>query len=102
MKTSDPLPDIQKEIDKRGISITSAGVSRLRYPLKLKSGDSITQVDGLFELSVPVAKETRGVNMSRFLEFLADWSAQPMDQSVLAIAMSVIAARLESEGAFYS
>jgi GTP cyclohydrolase IB len=68
-----PLADIQKSADERGIDIDYVGVCDLRYPIiVLDRGNGKQQVAATFSLSVSLPRHFKGTHMSRFIEVLVD------------------------------
>lgn len=68
VKTTAPLPDIQKTKDKRGIAIDEVGVSNIRYPLTfpLRDGGAFNTVAKVsMRVSLPATE--KGTHMSRFM-----------------------------------
>jgi GTP cyclohydrolase I len=71
--TSNPLADIQKSADERGIDIDYVGVCDLRYPIiVLDRANGEQQVAATFSLSVGLPRHFKGTHMSRFIEVLVD------------------------------
>lgn len=96
---SDALPDVQKESDGRKVRISSAGVCNLHYPLSFSNQGKVSTVDTTCSLATPLSPSCRGVNMSRFLEFLKDWSKEAIEDFHFEEVLRNIETRLESEGA---
>jgi len=71
--STDPLADIQKSADERGIDIDHVGVCDLRYPITvLDRANGEQQVAATFSLSVSLPRHFKGTHMSRFIEVLVD------------------------------
>lgn len=64
------LPDIQDEVDARGIALDSVGVSGVRTPLRIVDGDLDAAGVGSADFVVTLASERRGTHMSRMVEIL--------------------------------
>tara|TARA_B100001057_G_scaffold61379_2_gene54730 strand:+ start:676 stop:1494 length:819 start_codon:yes stop_codon:yes gene_type:complete len=69
--------DPQSGKDTRGIPLEQVGISRVRYPVMITGWDKKTktqkEVEGLFDLTVSLAAENRGIHMSRLIESLHHW-----------------------------
>lgn len=65
------LPDIQDEVDQRGIALDAVGVSGLRTPIRVLDGEIDSTGVGTAEFVVSLAPERRGTHMSRMVEMLA-------------------------------
>jgi GTP cyclohydrolase I len=76
-----PRADPQSSPDTRGIALEQVGISRVRYPVVIAGWetDSAVQqrVEGVFDLTVSLAAESRGIHMSRLIETLHEWR-QPL------------------------
>jgi GTP cyclohydrolase I len=62
------LPDIQGEVDLRGIEIDEVGVSGLRYPLTFDDGDLAQSGIADIEMMVALPADRRGTHMSRMVQ----------------------------------
>jgi GTP cyclohydrolase IB len=71
--STNPLADIQKSADERGIDIDHVGICDLRYPVTvLDRANGQQQVAATFSLSVSLPRQFKGTHMSRFIEVLVD------------------------------
>lgn len=93
-----PLPDTQSLRDRRGLSVTRAGVRGLRLP------STITDADGSrrhsvaeFDLGVRVAASQRGTHMSRLVECAHELAPQ-VQTADLEASLTVMLKRLEARG----
>ena len=72
MKT---LPDVQAEIDRRGITINRVGVSGIAFPLSVKQrGGGSQTVHAIFDMYGSLFHTIKGTNMSRPAQILQSWS----------------------------
>ncbi len=65
------LPDIQDELDSRGIELDAVGVSGVRTPIRVTDGEVDAGGVGSAEFVVSLAADRRGTHMSRMVETLA-------------------------------
>jgi GTP cyclohydrolase I len=65
------LPDIQDEVDSRGISLDAVGVSGVRTPIRVVDGEVDSSGVATAEFVVSLEPERRGTHMSRMVEMLA-------------------------------
>ena len=79
------LPDIQNELDTRNKFIGRAGVTNVQIPLKISQKDNVISqtVQANVSMYVSVAEETKGANMSRFLETLMVYESETLSSKVL-------------------
>lgn len=72
------LPDVALETDSRGVALQAVGIRNLRLPLRLITPSGAEQaVIAQAELSVDIDASQRGTHMSRLVETLYEWAAQP-------------------------
>jgi len=72
---SDALPDVQQSPDGRGIHLLKAGIKDVHLPIRFRDGAGEPQlVHALISMTVGLNASQKGVNMSRFMTQLADWS----------------------------
>lgn len=64
------MEDIHGRNDERGIAIPCAGVSDLRYPMRVAVAGSTQSTVGVFKMSVSLSAGQKGTHMSRFVEVL--------------------------------
>ena len=76
-KQTAPQADPQSSEDTRGISLQQVGISKVRYPILIAGWGSVPnqqkEVEGLFDLTVSLAAQNRGIHMSRLIESLHRW-----------------------------
>lgn len=61
------LPDIQNEVDTRGIPLDKVGIRGYEAPFKVRVKDNgVQQIVGKFDIYCSLNAETKGANMSRF------------------------------------
>lgn len=100
------LPDIQNTQDDKGKSIERVGVKDVRIPLyilrqpKEKEDKLPNVVDASVNAYVDVASEVRGVNMSRFLEVIVEFSNGTLNSDMLGEILTAIKNRLKSRDAY--
>jgi GTP cyclohydrolase I len=73
-----PQADPQSGEDTRGIPLEQVGISRVRYPVMITGWETDPnrqkEVEGLFDLTVSLSAQQRGIHMSRLIESLHRWS----------------------------
>ncbi|MEM9444714.1 MAG: GTP cyclohydrolase FolE2 [Verrucomicrobiota bacterium] len=78
--------DPQSGEDSRGIPLQEVGISRVRYPIMIDGWETNTgrqrEVEGLFDLTVSLAAQNRGVHMSRLIQSLHQWE-EPLSPASL-------------------
>ena len=78
--------DPQSSEDTRGIPLEQVGISKVRYPVTITGWESDPdrkkEVEGLFDLTVSLAAENRGIHMSRLIESLHHWQ-EPLSPTSL-------------------
>lgn len=73
------MEDIQNSVDSRGIEIQQVGVSDAHLPFQIRTQEGdFQQVLARICFTVSLPHEYKGTHMSRFLEILNHWSAQPI------------------------
>jgi len=78
------LPDLQRTVDDRGISINRVGVEDIDFLLTItnKQGDKIP-VQAKIDMFTSLRHQVKGINMSRFLDVLMEWKDEVLtDQGV--------------------
>ena len=98
------LPDIQNVPDIRGKSIGRAGVTGVKIPLKISQKDNVISqtVQANVSMYVSVAEETKGANMSRFLETLMIYESETLSSKSLEQIIEDMLNRLESKDGYIS
>lgn len=84
------LPDVQAQIDGRNIRIDSVGVKGVRYPLSIRSGESIVPTIATLSMSVGLPASVKGTHMSRFIEILEAQSAALNQQGFKNLAVKML------------
>jgi GTP cyclohydrolase I len=87
------LPDIQDELDPRGIAIDRVGIAGVRYPTRFNDGDIEQTGIGTFDISVGLESHRRGTHMSRMVSVIHE-SLQELDPRSLPVILKSAAARL--------
>jgi GTP cyclohydrolase FolE2 len=73
------LPDIQSQVDDRGLRIDAVGIKSVRYPITIQSGDKLLPTIATLSMSVGLPAVTKGTHMSRFIELL-EAGTEALDQ----------------------
>lgn len=69
------LPDIQQSRDTRGIHLLKAGIKDVQIPIHFRDAGGARQlVHAVIAMTVGLEASQKGVNMSRFMTQLAEWS----------------------------
>lgn len=90
------LPDIQSELDKRGISIGAVGIKDVRYPLSICSSGNVLPSIATLSMTVELPAITKGTHMSRFIELLEE-QTEALDQSRFKAMLFDMLDRLDAE-----
>lgn len=99
MNNNTTLPDIQKTVDTRNISIDRVGVRGVKFPIQvLDRANERQHTIGNFTLTVDLPSEFKGTHMSRFLEVLND-AGNVVSVSNLPDLLSKLRERLKAEKA---
>lgn len=93
------LPDVQSELDGRGMPIQRVGVTDVRYPICFSSSESTQSTSGLWEVAVSLVREKRGTHMSRFLEVLSEFEGVQTLDTLFEMCVQV-KERVSAEDAF--
>ena len=54
------LPDIQSDVDGRGLSIDAVGIKDIRYPIKVRSGKRVLSTIAMFSMTVSLSAVRQG------------------------------------------
>ncbi|MEM0968446.1 MAG: GTP cyclohydrolase FolE2 [Verrucomicrobiota bacterium] len=94
--------DPQSGTDERGIPLEQVGISRIRYPVTIAGWESKSgrqrEVEGVFDLTVSLEAQKRGIHMSRLIESLHRWN-QPLAPSSLQCFLKDVRAQQGAENA---
>jgi GTP cyclohydrolase IB len=90
------LPDIQNQIDARGVAIEHVGVSAVRYPVSFGDGGQKQSGIASCELTVALPAMRRGTHMSRMIEVIHD-HAREFDPHEMPTILKSAAVRLDVE-----
>jgi GTP cyclohydrolase I len=94
------LPDMQRSEDPRGIGLWKVGVKEVEIPLRVAQRDGGEQmVHAVTSMGVSCSELKKGVNMSRFVVHLSEWSAKGPFGSDLSHFLEDMRDRLEAEDA---
>jgi GTP cyclohydrolase I len=88
------LPDIQDQVDARGIVLDRVGIAGLRYPIRFNDGLSKHAGMATFDVTVTLPAARRGTHMSRMVEIIHD-ELQDLEPERLPQALKVAADRLD-------
>jgi GTP cyclohydrolase I len=92
------LPDVQDEVDVRGIELDTVGISRLRYPTAFTDGTTRQAGIGSFDVLVTLPSDRRGTHMSRMVQLVQDNLAS-IDPRELPLVMKRVAAKMDIDKA---
>lgn len=92
------LPDVQDEVDVRGIELDEVGISGLRYPTEFTDGTTRQAGIGSFDVLVTLPSDRRGTHMSRMVQLVQEQFAVINPQE-LPLAMKHVAARMDIDRA---
>lgn len=94
------LPDVQGESDDRRVAINRVGVSKVRYPINLRTpaGNSIPTV-AMVDMLVSLPADRKGTHMSRFMEVLGE-RANGIDPMNIREMCRILRDRLDASDAF--
>ena len=90
------IPDTQGERDERRLAIQRVGIKDIRYPMRLRLGNSELHTAAQWDLDVALPAEQKGTHMSRFLAWL-DGLDEALDAAVLRRQMALMLDRLQAE-----
>jgi len=88
------LPDIQDQLDDRGIELDEVGISGLRYPTVFDDGQISQGGMGNFDVVVRLPSDRRGTHMSRMVEIVHDHLTR-LDPRELQLVLKHAAAKLD-------
>ncbi|MEZ0580261.1 GTP cyclohydrolase I FolE2 [Nocardioides sp. MH1] len=89
-----PLPDIQDQVDERGIELDRVGIAGVQYPVRFNDGSTKHAGIATFDVTVTLPAERRGTHMSRMVEIVHD-ELQDLEPERLPQALKVAADRLD-------
>lgn len=93
------LPDVQSELDHRGIAIDEVGVSGIRYPISVYDAEHGKQnTVATAALSVELSPERRGTHLSRFVEVLESHGSEFSPENIAGV-LEVLRHRLNTRSA---
>lgn len=88
------LPDIQDQVDGRGIDLDRVGIAGVQYPLRFNDGTTIHAGIATFDVAVTLPADRRGTHMSRMVEII-HYELQDLEPERLPQALKVAADRLD-------
>ena len=77
------MPDVQSTRDERRLAIQRVGVKDVRYPIQLRVGGQVQPGVATWDLDVALPADQKGTHMSRFVAWLDEAQAKPLDANVL-------------------
>lgn len=89
------LPDIQSRPDRRNVRIDGVGIKGVRYPILIRSGETVISTVATFSMNVGLAPGVKGTHMSRFIEML-EATPGPLDQIEFMGMLSNMLERLDA------
>ncbi|KRB48359.1 GTP cyclohydrolase [Terrabacter sp. Root181] len=95
------MPDIQDQVDTRGITLDEVGIDGVRMPSTFSDGETVQPGVASFEVLVQLPSDRRGTHMSRMVELVHE-HLQVIDPRDLATVLKQAAARLEVSAASIS
>lgn len=97
--TTEPLPDIQKTPDTRGVAIDQVGICDLSFPITvLDRQNQKQQASARIAMSVSLPHHFKGTHMSRFLEILSRHQGEITMRTIPEI-LHELKRRLDAESA---
>ncbi len=91
-----PIPDVQGSRDARRIPIDRVGISDLRHPLRVGSGEHIQHTVATVAMAVGLPHDVKGTHMSRFVDVLNRFEA-PVNATTFGGLLELMVARLEAD-----
>ncbi|WP_244928481.1 GTP cyclohydrolase I FolE2 [Nocardioides sp. W7] len=88
------LPDIQEQVDERGIELDRVGIAGVQYPVRFNDGTSRHAGVATFDVTVTLPADRRGTHMSRMVEIIHD-ELQDLEPERFPHALKVAADRLD-------
>jgi GTP cyclohydrolase I len=92
------LPDVQDEVDVRGVPLDEVGISGLRYPTEFTDGTTRQAGIGSFDVLVTLPSERRGTHMSRMVQLVQEQFAV-IDPRELPLVLKQVTARMDIDRA---
>ena len=91
------LPDTQSLPDIRALAIQRVGVSGLRYPVQIRTGDGAVQPTvATLEMTVGLPAHVKGTHMSRFVEVM-ERSTEALDLAAFGALAQAMCTRLQAD-----
>lgn len=84
------LPDIQSQLDSRGIGIDAVGIKDLRYPMTVLTGENLMPTVATLSMTVGLNALVKGTHMSRFVELLEMQTAPVSQHRFRAMAIDML------------
>ncbi|MET3142818.1 UNVERIFIED_ORG: GTP cyclohydrolase I [Arthrobacter sp. UYEF2] len=92
------LPDVQDEMDVRGIELSDVGIADLRYPTSFTDGVTSQAGVGSFDVLVTLPADRRGTHMSRMVQLVHD-ELTVIDPRELPLVMKRVATKMDIDKA---
>ncbi|MCH6470676.1 GTP cyclohydrolase FolE2 [Sinomonas terrae] len=90
------LPDIQDELDNRGVELAEVGVTNVRYPTEFSDGVLAQSMIGSFDVLVRLPADRRGTHMSRMVQLIHEHMGR-IDPREFELVMKHVVTRMEVE-----
>lgn len=90
------IPDTQSEPDTRALVIQRVGVKDVRYPLQVVVADAVQSTTAVWNLDVMLPADQKGTHMSRFVAWLEDVAALPLDMATLREQLGTMLDKLQA------
>lgn len=89
--------DVQNQTDLRGIKIQKTGVTGIHLPFFIFIGGEFQQVLAKVRFTVSLSEKIRGTHMSRLVEILTDFSAEPLKISDIEKILTAATEKLQTD-----
>ncbi|MCK9542906.1 MAG: GTP cyclohydrolase I FolE2, partial [Novosphingobium sp.] len=106
MSSTQSLPDLQNSEDIRGIEIDRVGITNVLFPIKIKrkpiegKEPKYDEVSADVKLFVGLPHNYKGVNMSRFMECLTEFSHRTISLNSMPDLLKLLQEKLKSKDAY--
>ncbi|MEY4083334.1 MAG: hypothetical protein RL483_703 [Pseudomonadota bacterium] len=96
---SNPLPDVQSNLDTRNLPIQRVGIKGFRHPVLVATAIGPQPSVATIEMGVGLPHHVKGTHMSRFIEVFQNHD-KPLEMSSLHSLMRAMLDRLEASDGF--
>lgn len=90
------LPDVQSNVDTRGVPIQKVGVKSVIHPMTVATRTGVQATVATVDMYVSLASHLKGTHMSRFLEVLGEFKLS-LSAATLAELMADMLRRLDAD-----